>query len=343
MTSRQRIAVALIATAGLSIGLATPAVGSTAGSGSSVMPLKYHVVNTICNGEPITVTIPESTVVDPKTVTAAQLDAYGLPPRPDNPADLAIWARAVSGGLKWQVPQCRKGRATPTKVSASADPPSSNYVGTGVHNAAWMDAEAEWHVPLDSTSTGTGTYVSSTWVGVNLGSTAHPLIQAGSENDNTSPSHPSEYLWWEAWPDNYQQTLYAYGTRITNDLIFVHVHYSGNSAGYHVEDLSNGYATRFSKTINGSIDGHAEFITERTAINCSSPTNCTLPYLTNYRSVAFTSAQAATSAGWKSVGAASHYNYTMVDNVGTTMATPTGPSGFTCGSNWRNEGHYQRY
>ena len=104
-----------------------------------------------------------------------------------------------------------------TTVSYSSTSNWSGYViGGGSQTAATTNhyAQSGWYVPVVTAPTAyppdnTGWYYSAVWVGLGGGitnaggsnfSSAHPLIQAGTEQDVKSNGSTQYYFWWEVYP-----------------------------------------------------------------------------------------------------------------------------------------------
>lgn len=291
-----------------------PAVGESPIAPTPVMS------STDCGNGWSAQTITRPTSIDALTATAAQLDADDLPPRPSDPAALAIWQNYVTHPIRslatcdgmHPVTDGQDGGASEVNtnssspVSNSADT-STNWAGNVAQSQTWEEVEAEWYVPSASGPTGAD---SSQWVGVGLGnSSSYPLYQMGDE----APSNQDYSVWLEVFPQYPEE---AFGEVAPGNLIedLVSVRSTGTTFSY--SNLSTGAEYNYTWSHSSVSDGHAEWIDER-------PTNAS-GYLDQYakNTVQFLIARAWSPAtGWVLVGNTSHYYYNMYGCNGTELAS----------------------
>jgi Peptidase A4 family len=278
---------------------------------------------------------------DPLAATEAQLRAVDFPPRPSEPASLAVWHRFAARYRAGQIEQgsaCQltkvpgrshgliaggQATATPEVIPPQGGGTSPNWAGFVNNHYGYTDSEAEWVVPGAVGPAGYRAY-SNAWVGVSLGGSlqnpdyTHPIVQAGSESDYySSPALP--FAWFEVWPEISSEIKVTDMVGIGGHLLMAHVHFATDGhMSFHIVDLSSGIDHTFSKYYGGTYpDGHAEFIVERPVVSGI------LPALADFQLVTFQRAQsAAPSTGWKGVGNLPNYYIGMYDSAGYVMAWP---------------------
>ncbi|MFD0636528.1 G1 family glutamic endopeptidase [Catenulispora yoronensis] len=215
------------------------------------------------------------------SATDAQLEANGLPPRPQDAADLAEWQSFVAmpndptphcgtadGHVRTSHPIVAPGTsdaapaAVTPDVGSSANYHSANWSGYQSFNKTYTDAYGKWKVPNAGARPSSAFTYSSTWVGIGSGnSRSQPLIQAGSDSYNEG--QPWYDLWWEMYPQNSSQSI---GIVSPGDTIYSHAHLTANNDWVIVEDLTSGLGkgqTHSYKTTGFSTSTQAEWIVER--------------------------------------------------------------------------------
>ena len=232
-----------------------------------------------CGGGVAAVNVTPPAGFEATTATAAELAADNFPPKPTDAPDLAAWTKYVTGPIsrssscsnlvpmsasellsrsQGQLPASQNSvrRAVqPDGLTRSST--SSNWAGYMATNYAYTDTLSAYYVPYPVSNSGDGIpSYSASWVGVNsTGSSADPIIQAGSESDGNS----AYYLWWEAYPAGFHDV-----SSLTNgDRLIVHVHAVANSASFSIDDETSGFDHTYTYTGSFGLDGHAEWILER--------------------------------------------------------------------------------
>lgn len=282
----------------------------------------------------------------PLKASAAQLAAYGLPPRPTNAADLARWTALMGHVTTLVVPDVSISAAQPNSlpklptvqpgakagVSTGSTNIWSGYVSKQASSTYYNEAFGEWIQPSISATTCTGaTHLS--WVGLG-GYGTSKLIQ-----DGTNQSNQAWYEYLGAGGTGVSITLLPASLGIhSGDTIAAWTSYSAGTAYWTVEDVTSGKAS--SATLTGAssfYDGSsAEFIDERTTFGTTpSP-------LADYSATDWTAADAeVTSTGYKDAlsSLSNVTQLTMVNpNTGHTLATALneGSNGYTFQTAWKN-------
>jgi Peptidase A4 family len=282
----------------------------------------------------------------PLTASAAQLAAYGLPPRPTNAADLASWTKLMSHLTTLVAPDISVSAAQhnnlPQRPSVQAGGQAgvstgstniwSGYVSKESGSTYYNDVFGEWVQPsISATSCSGATHLS--WVGLGGYGTAK-LIQ-----DGTNQSNQAWYEYLGAGGTGVSITLLPASLGIhSGDTIAAWTSYSAGTAYWTVEDVTNGKASSASLSSASSFyDGSsAEFIDERTTFGTTpSP-------LADYSATDWTSASAEiTSTGYKdALSSLTNVTQLTMVNPGTghTLATALneGSNGYTFQTAWKN-------
>jgi hypothetical protein len=313
-TAAAVVAVTTTATAG--IAAAQPVSAATTPNA-----LAPKIAYTSCPGGVLAITTKPAKGFNPLTATAAQLEANNYPSPPPNTQTAAYgqWKKFVvsPGVLTSACPNTKPnnhsdGGATfktpvlPDGVTSRAT--SANWSGYMAHGADYTQAEAQWHVPgIISAASGTSEY-SSSWVGVGLGQNSRTeLMQAGTESDYVNGKQQN-YIWYELFPLNAQLPQISVSP---GDVVGVHIAYSPSGPTFHIWDTNKHYNQNIKFGFSGADDGHAEWIYERTSINGS------IPYLADAPPT-FSSVQASTGSGWKTLSAANDVDVIMYNCSGNT-------------------------
>ena len=269
-------ALRLIAAVALAAGAfsATPANAQV--DANALAPAVHTVA---CGGGVSVRMVTPNAGFDPQTASDAQLDANALPPRPTNAAALAVWKRFIAMPDD-PTPRCPVNSATsparsaplapistrPSKaVSAASEVNSTHWSGNIADDQSYTDAFGTWDVPFSGPRPASDPAYSSSWVGVGQGDSAEqPLMQAGTESDNTGEA--SYYLWWELYPENDQKFI---GYVEPGDSIYVHAHLSYGDDYAIAEDLTSGLGKGQNFYLSETSiwpDNTAEWIFERTEL-----------------------------------------------------------------------------
>src|SRR5262245_13338266 len=234
---------------------------------------------------------------NPLTATAAELDRYGFPPRPSRelgPDVAARWESRVMSQTRI-IPQLlqtttvhspaksfKQTRTTDNLIEGTSEN-WSGYVIVDKSNPflkPGSQVEAQWVVPKPVSGCGSGseTYSSANWVGID-GAFSNDVLQAGTETDLNCKSGPTYYAWIEWFPNS--------EIRITNltvspgDLVSVSVFIASDGSKHlSVENLTTRKSVALAMTPPPGtelVGNSIEWILERPTIN-----NKAFSKLTNY-------------------------------------------------------------
>lgn len=289
---------------------------------------------------------------DPLTASAADLDKFGFPPRP-NPfgahrAGYAAWAHAMSAARHYIAPQFRPtgNRLGPVQPAGHAHignasvQYSTNWAGQTIENSvggfsasSFAEVIAQWDVSAVQQAIGTcsGTDVSASWVGLDGIGGSTDVMQAGTEADAKCAGGTTTrdyYLWFEWYPgDQYEITnVPAY----PGQPIYVLVHATSATAGIatFVDLESNAYTqVGITPPAGTSLKGDSvEWIEERPA-NTQNVVGTLADFGTVWMSseiayqlnqIGTASFEVAGAPGGSGIG----YSLTMLNSAGQTLATP---------------------
>jgi len=146
----------------------------------------------------------------PETATAAQLNEYGFPARPGNPALLARWKKEMST-WKSAAPPSQFLVETNMKADTQYSSTWAGYVITAEPGSisAFSHAEGWWYEPTFASSRCSST-TEVTWAGLGGWNGITPLAQNGTAwNSNGVDAHEA---WWEIYPYNNLMAINYYGT-----------------------------------------------------------------------------------------------------------------------------------
>jgi hypothetical protein len=281
---------------------------------------------------------------DPATATAAQLRAYGFPPRPAAGAERAAWIKAmgtlrhaitpdpsIQSAIRDNIPTAKvtEGKG----VTSTSTNIWDGYISKVSSSTYYGAAQGEWiEDSIGSSSCSGATHL--TWVGIG-GFNSSKLLQDGTTQSNTP--------WFEYLGAN------GTGVSITpfpnsisvksGDKMEAYDLYLNGTAYWTVDDLTTGaYTTANLSNMSSYYDGSsAEFIDERTTFsNGPSP-------LANFGVTDWTQAEAATSTSYKNMvplsSLPSVYESSMINNAtGHTLAVPNaeGSNGYAFQNTWKN-------
>lgn len=278
---------------------------------------------------------------EPRHATAAELEAYGFPPRPPAATRArATWELAMAHARIRVAPDLRitDHRGRPMQAAAVPGVPGQAYSGnwsgialvnyTGQFGAtSFTQAAAVFNVPIAEPPYGVcnGAVYSSTWVGIDGWTNGPDVFQAGTESDDDclpGNNNLTHYYAWVEWYPAYQMALT--NLPITpGDAVAVFIHATSATAGQLlVEDLTtNQYGIVGLNAPTGIVlsGRSAEWIIEAPQVN-SKGTN-----LSNYVTSWITSQGAAINGQWYDFGFAPpnnvSYTLTMLDNSNNALST----------------------
>ncbi|QRF22901.1 hypothetical protein FY534_03825 [Alicyclobacillus sp. TC] len=258
----------------------------------------------------------------PLTASNTELKMYGFPTRPTNPAQLAVWKKAMSAWKASPAPvitvtQIYNQPLHKLSRQMHNTAESSNWSGyyTDSSYNQWDAVQGTFAQPTDY-STSANKFESS-WVGLG-GVNSGALIQDGTQ------MNAGQYGAWYEYLGNgglgVPEINFNNITVNPGDEMYTFVSYNPNNgqAQFYVEDETNG--TSQSATVNlGSAyyDGStAEWINERPEINGS------LSQLANYGSQTWTQAQAynAYTGNWENLGDDNNSGIDMYDSSGQLLS-----------------------
>ena len=302
---------------------------------------------------PIPTNLPGVTTVldvpadfDALHATAAQLDAAGLPPRPDAQLQrkaFASWQRAVTAKTVRVMPTLVQTdiKHGPHKPAAGSNGTSSNWSGyvllnsqTSRTNASFYYLIADYVVPVAEQAFGActgGWDWSSSWVGID-GYNSSDVLQAGTEQDAycSGSTTSSYYSAWYEWYPLGEVRIGSFPVSPGDDL-FVEVWSTSATAGHAYivnyntnQSVNLAFSAKSGTTLIGN---SAEWVVERPTVGGS------LATLTNYIQDFFEDAyaydfsyhQSSPSAPYSGV---SSIPVTMVDSNNNGLSYPAllGPS-----------------
>jgi Peptidase A4 family len=196
------------------------------------------------------------------TATSSDLDKYGFPPRPSDPAQLENWKYNVSQA-KVFVPAdpiqstvvhpllshaAKEGASDPVAGAGNHTSYSSNWAGY-IANASGTYVSAEWKQPSVSGTSGAD---ASFWTGFG----ASDIIQAGAD----SIVGGGYKFWTEDYPAN---TVWEGPTLGAGDTIWVNITYHSNkTATYYLADITRGTYSSFTNSTPYVQLTSADFINE---------------------------------------------------------------------------------
>jgi Peptidase A4 family len=208
-----------------------PALAAVPTAAVTVSPdaLTPSVSRTYCGNNIWAVTIKPARGFNPLTATATQLESNGYPARPSSANGRAFvqW-RSIATTHAGTIGSCDLRQVPATAARARPASPASlvgtqtrdNWAGYTVTGGVFTEAEATWdYTPATPESVANAT--SATWVGLGDGSSsAHPLIQAGTEADDDPPN---DYIWFEVVPEQPGIQEITDDIPDPNDVISVHI------------------------------------------------------------------------------------------------------------------------
>jgi hypothetical protein len=216
----------------------------------------------------------------PLAASAAQLEAYGFPPRPSGGPDLTQWQREMSGwrGSAPATPFLAVSPATTTAFSASQT--SGNWGGYMIQSDSQQFTEAEgWFDEPISYHSVCSNPDESTWAGLG-GWVSGDTVLAQNGTAINVPGIGNHQFWWEFYPYNNMVPIDLYAN--PGDEIDVSVTYLGDSGGQADEygfwfyDYGTGQSDAFDAYISavdlnyypyGAPSYTAEFVIERPSVN----------------------------------------------------------------------------
>jgi hypothetical protein len=283
---------------------------------------------------------------DPLKATAQQLDAAGLPPRPDaqlNRKAFASWQRAVTTQTRRIMPSLVQTdiKHGPHKPAAGANGTSTNWSGyalvnsqTSRTNASFYFLIADYVVPVAEQAFGacTGSYdYSSSWIGID-GYNSSDVLQAGTEADAycSGTTKAAYYAAWYEWYPFSEVRIGSFPVSPGDDM-FVEVWSTSATVGHaYIVNYNTNQTVdlTFNAPSGTTLKGNsAEWVVERPSVGGS------LATLTNYIQDFFEDAyaydfnydQSSPSAAYTGV---SSVPLTMVDSSGNGLSYPAllGPS-----------------
>ena len=297
---------------------------------------------------PIPTNLPGVTTVmdvpagfDALHATAAQLDAAGLPPRPDAQLQqkaFASWKRAVTAKTTRVMPTLVQTEIKhgPHKAAADSNGTSTNWSGyvllnsqTSRTTASFYYLIADYVVPVAEQAFGSctgGWDWSSSWVGID-GYNSNDVLQAGTEQDAyCSGSTTSSYYsaWYEWYP--YGEVRIGSFPVSPGDDLFVEVWSTSATAGhayivnYNTNETVN---LAFSAPSGTTLKGNsAEWVVERPTVGGSlaTLTNYIQDFFEDSYAYDFSYHQSSPSAPYTGV---SSVPLTMVDSNGNGLSYPS--------------------
>jgi hypothetical protein len=288
----------------------------------------------------------------PLAASAAELAAYGLPPRPSTLAtrSYAAWTHAMAAARFYVAPETRLGArrhgpaANLLRTEGAAT--SGNWAGQSLQNSAggygsasYTEVMGQWVISGVQQAVGicSGTDVSATWVGIDgVTGGAADVLQAGTEADvacTNNNSYQDEYAWVEWYPAN-TVVLYNFPIVVGGSVFVVVQAISATSGIATFVNLQTGQYTAMGigapagTTLKGN---SAEWIVERPSVGTGKtfgtladfgeiPMESEIAYLVSQLNTPYFNVPGAPTAGQTSS------NISMTNTANTTIAT-TVPQG----------------
>lgn len=229
---------------------------------------------------------------DALNARASELEAAGLPPRPDpqsHPAAYAAWARAVSAPTERvnaviAEHVLRHGQNLPSTDKDATSTNWSGYVLSGA-NGTFQSVAAEFIVPAAGATSCSGSWaIASSWVGIDGAQGSADVLQAGTDSGaRCGGGGPAlaEYDAWYEWFPGAAMTISNMPISAGDD-VFVQIWASSSTVGHFymvdynsLKSLSLMIAAPSGTQLAGN---DAEWIVERPATSA----NGTLLSLANY-------------------------------------------------------------
>ncbi|MGA9695926.1 MAG: G1 family glutamic endopeptidase [Dehalococcoidales bacterium] len=248
---------------------------------------------------------------NPLTATNAELQQYGFPSRPVDPAALAQWENVMSHCKYYGKPEQTPSDTTSFGLQKPINY-SYNWAGfatTSLDNngATFTEASGYWTQP-NYLDTFYGDPI--LWTGIGGYQQGNPIVQAGTDCNGTFWHAPVQNICWvEDFP--YRRLWESYPVITPGDNIFVNVTYGGTVSTAFFADLSNGqytsvpfwtpdYDNTSAEYIWEDVDGMDAPNTSGTFRGCATlGPNGNLPlYYANYREFIVTSDGTSTGVPW---------------------------------------------
>jgi hypothetical protein len=264
------------------------------------------------NGHTVEFLVPPAGF-QPATATNAQLNEYGLPPRPTASTPLARWHTEMRNFKPASPPPAFLAESH----AHAANNYSTNWSGYAVvgGDGAFNHAEI-WYTEPTFFSSSCSTNADVTWAGI--GGWFGPNDTVGQDGTaHGVPGVDNHQAWWEVSPDNDIIPVPLYGH--INYLFDASTRWSDN--GYYVfymYDYESSNYLSFREYITDKDQRSAEAINERPTINGS------YSYLSNYQTETVSESQANDTGINNYSPTGGRYGVHMVDKAGGDMADPSG-------------------
>jgi hypothetical protein len=283
---------------------------------------------------------------DPTVASDSDLQAYGFPPKPANPAALDAWKMIVSHAGQRIVPEfgtssIKHRPIQETTRDFDGNLFSENWSGvalvppsTNIFNAV----SGIWNIPSVTLPTGLGCssaipgYYSSTWVGID-GFNDNVAVQAGTSQNVTCAGTQAGlqyFAWWEWFPD-FEIPIANFavnpGDSMMQEVFTLTVSQAGGNgaANFFLLDFTTGISTAFRAAnpnpspADDAQGNSAEWILEATTVDGSITT------LPKFGTVYFAKTVAGTVLGdieYPGVPGNALVNYIILEQGGEQTATP---------------------
>jgi hypothetical protein len=212
-------------------------------------------VNYTVNGALVQILIPPAGF-DPSTATATQLDQYGFPPPPKDPAAVAQWKAMLSTWAGSAPAPPFLAETTQTADTTLSDN-WSGYEVTGPSGQFTL-AQAHYDEPTFGSSR-CSTNEESTWAGIGGAHLGDPLGQAGTAHNE--PGLANHQAWWEVVPD--VNTVAINLTTAAGHHFFTSTRRITGGYQFFVEDVATNTTQAVNAMINHYSGDSAEAIAER--------------------------------------------------------------------------------
>jgi hypothetical protein len=265
-------------------------------------------VNYTVNGALVQILVPPAGF-DPSTASAAQLDQYGFPPQPKDPAALAGWQALMSAwtGAAAAPPFLAETTATSDTVTKTN---WSGYAVTGP-SGQFTQASANYDEPTFGSSR-CSTNSETTWAGIGGFSSNSALGQDGTAHNVVGLAN--HQAWWEVLPGVAMTAINL--TTAAGHNFFASTRRITGGYQFFVEDEATGSSQALNVMINNYSGTSAEAIAERP--NIGGLTN-----LSNFGTLTFTQSLANGNGINTYNPQGVRHGIHMINNAGSPLADPS--------------------
>ncbi len=196
---------------------------------------------------------------NPLHATPAQLNFYGFPAKPTDPAALKTWTTAMEHAKTYVAPE-----QTVSNIAAHVAY-SNIWAGYVVPSSGVYDVQSAWVQPSYNEGLDLNPSDPSFWVGMGGWNTEN-LVQAGADSGANNAGGSTQY---EFWVEDYSSNPATNGTVweakpivYAGDSLYVDVTYEGSTSSAYLENETTGQYTPVSFNTPNYDGSTADFINE---------------------------------------------------------------------------------